>query len=410
MFLKQRLPHWLFFILLNCSVITLFTGQAMTIAAEDCSTFSCNSEKQTEQEYQQCNNDKKSCLEDKISEVKTQKITLQSTVNLINGQINLQELKITQINTEINKIEKEITQLTERISGLNFSLDRLTTLLVERIRAQHKTRVINPMILMIKSNSLESFATNYKYVSLASKQTAQAMQRAEAQKITYDEQKSLKEVKQNEVQAKQQILQQEQSQLTKQRQEQQFLLTQTKNDEVKYQAELARTMAELQAIQSIIAGKGQVSKIGDVKAGDKIANIIVGASPCSNGTHLHLEVVQNGINRDPASFLKSISANWNNSPDGEFSFNGDWDWPLNDPAKINQGYGMTWYARVQRAYGGSPHTGIDIASKSKDYTVKAVKDGVAYQGSINCGGRPLKYVKVDHKDSDIDTFYLHVNY
>ena len=71
---------------------------------------------------------------------------------------------------------------------------------------------------------------------------------------------------------------------------------------------------------------------------------------------------------------------------------------------------MTYYARVRRAYGGNPQTGIDMASKSLDLTVKAVQDGEAYRGSIRCGGGSLKYVKVDHKDSEIDTFYLHDNY
>jgi hypothetical protein len=162
-----------------------------------------------------------------------------------------------------------------------------------------------------------------QYVNLASQQTAMAMQRAELQKMVYDQEKELKEKKQEEVVGKRQELQSEQNTLTTQRGEQQFLLVETKNNEAKYQAELAKTLAELSAIQSIIAGKGNESDVGEVKAGDKIASIISGSSPCSNGTHLHLEVVADGMNRDPAAYLKPISINWSNDPDTEFGFGGE---------------------------------------------------------------------------------------
>lgn len=47
-------------------------------------------------------------------------------------------------------------------------------------------------------------------------------------------------------------------------------------------------------------------------------------------------------------------------------------------------------------------------SKDGDLTVKAVKDGTLYTGAIGCGGKSLYYVKVEHKDSDLSTYYLHV--
>ena len=71
---------------------------------------------------------------------------------------------------------------------------------------------------------------------------------------------------------------------------------------------------------------------------------------------------------------------------------------------------MTWYARVRRAYGGAPHTGIDMVSKDGNLTVKTVKDGVAFRGSIKCGNGQLRYVKVEQKEDGLSTYYLHVNY
>ena len=80
---------------------------------------------------------------------------------------------------------------------------------------------------------------------------------------------------------------------------------------------------------------------------------------------------------------------------------------MNDPIRITQGYGMTYYASVLKYYGGSPHTGLDMVND--DYGVKAVRPGTLYQGAIGCGGGTLRYVRVK-QDDGYDTYYLHVNY
>ena len=380
------------------------------VFAQECEQINCEDKKNNESDYMKCISEKKSCLEKKISEVQSQKITLTNTIGILNSKIAVQLLQINQIQAEINKLEREIDDLSERINGLNVSLDRMSSMLVERVQQQYKQSRISPFTLLVESNSFDEFHTRMEYLSQTSKQTASGMQRAEIQRLLYDQQKELKEKKQTEVEVKRISLQKEQNTLNTQKGEQQFLLKETQNNEQKYQAELAKTLAELNAIQSIIAGKGAESKVGEVKQGDKIASVISGASTCSNGTHLHLEVVKSGVNYDPAGFLKPISITWNNQPDTSFGFGGDWEWPLNDAARITQGYGMTYYARVRRAYGGQPHTGIDMVSKAGDLTVRAVRDGVAYRGSIKCGSGQLRYVKVDHKEGGYSTYYLHVNY
>lgn len=379
------------------------------ILAQDCASISCSKDASTE-EYLACNKNKQACWEGKIQEAQTAKITLNNTISILNGQISVQELQIDQTQTEITFLENQITELTDRISGLDVSLDKLSQILVERVGEQYKRLHTNPLLVLITRRELNTALSEYKYLQLAKEQTADAMSRAEVQRNNYDEQKTLKEQTQTALEQKRTQLQGQQNQLTTQRSEQQFLLTETRNNEARYQSELAKTLGELEAIQSIIAGKGSETAAGSVAEGETIASVIIGASACSTGTHLHFEVVKDGVHRDPAGYLKSISAIWNNSPDGSFGFSGGWDWPLNDPAKINQGYGMTYYARVRRAYGGAPHTGIDMFSKNGSSAVKAVKAGNLYRGSIKCGGGLLRYVRVQHNDDGVSTYYLHVNY
>jgi peptidoglycan hydrolase CwlO-like protein len=387
-------------------------NQATIVGADDCVSIVCSSANMSEDQYLDCNKKKQECLEKKIDETQEQAVTLTNTINLLNGQISLQQLQVDLTLAEISKLEKQVVELSERIKGLGYSLDRLSTVLIERVQAQYKQSRVSPNLQLLGAESLTGVISKLRYLSLAQQQTADIMARTETQRLEYDEQKQLKEQTQEELELKKLSLINLQASLKSQKSDQQFLLGETKNNEAKYQAELAKTLAELEAIQSIIAGRGAETKIRKVDQGDKIASIIAGPSACSTGAHLHFEVARSGTHRDPAGYLKPVDIAWNNSPDGTFSFTGSWEWPVNNAARITQGYGMTYYARVKRFYGGSPHTGIDILSKTTtDYTVKAVQDGTLYRGSIPCGGGLLRYVKVEHeKDSSIATYYLHINY
>jgi len=166
---------------------------------------------------------------------------------------------------------------------------------------------------------------------------------------------------------------------------------------------LAQAQAELVAIQGIIAGLGKEVKVGNVGEGERVASIIQGSSPCSTGTHLHFEVAQNGAGRDPFGLLRSTNLSWDNADPAQ-NGSGSWNWPLNDPIKITQGYGHTSYSS---RYTGNVHTGVDMVSDNA--TVKAAKPGELYQGSMKCGSGNLIYVHVKQNEG-YDTYYLHVNY
>ncbi len=367
----------------------------------------------TGQDESTCNAAKLSCLEGKVNQKKQAANTLSNTISIINGQIVVQELQIKQTQLEINKLNDDIQQLSVRIAGLNLSLNQETEVLIQRVQANYKSSRTNALDSVLFSSSLNDFFRRLKYLQVAQQHTTEILKAAESQRITFDQEKTLKQQKQAEVDQKKQKLLVQENELNKQKTDQQVLLQQTRNDESRYQAELEKTLAEQQALQSIIAGNGAEQRVGDVNQGDVIASIIPGPSPCSNGAHLHFEVAQNGAVFNPAGYLKPIDGIiWNNEPDDPFGFSGNWNWPINDAARINQGFGMTFYARVRRAYGGAPHTGIDMISKTPgDHTVKAVKSGTLFRGSIRCGAGQLRYVRVEHKDGGgLSSYYLHVNY
>jgi peptidoglycan hydrolase CwlO-like protein len=385
------------FILLCLIIITIFlTKHSFTLAEDSCGqNMECWSQKIDE-------------YTNKIQDLQGQQKTLASTISLLNSKINLTLVQISKTEQEITDLEDEIAKLSLKIGELEKSLTEISKVLTSRIGATYESSYIKPAYLLFSSDTFSSLLTSLKYLQVAQAHDKNLLFNMEKQKELFDEQKSLKEQKQKELEDLRKTLEDQKITLAKNKADKQALLEVTKNDEKKYQDMLAAARAELEAIQSIIAGKGQETEVGEVTKNQRIASIISGPSPCSSGTHLHFEVDKNGAHQDPTGWLKNIPVSWDNSPDGQFSFSGSWDWPIDEPVRVTQGYGMTYWARIGW-YGGGPHTGIDIDSETSN-TVKAVQDGTLYRGSIACGGGTLRYVHVKHKDDGLDTYYLHVNY
>lgn len=257
--------------------------------------------------------------------------------------------------------------------------------------------------MLVTSPDLSSAFSSYQYLKRIEDADRNLLVRLQDAQISYEEQKKDQEDLQKQ-------LEDQKKTLDSQKTAKNALLVQTKNDEKKYQSLLSSARAEFEAIQAIVAGKGQESAAGHVNGGQKIASIIQGPSCNSTGAHLHFIVAQNGNTLNPFSFLKS-GISYNNDSGGDpFNPSGSWDWPIDAPIDFNQGYGATWcvrYGTCGRVY--SFHNGIDIQSPNS--TVKAVKAGNLFRGSYTgSGGCRLRYVRVDHDDSSYDTLYLHINY
>lgn len=345
-------------------------------------------------------------LQNKVVSEQSEQKTLQSAIASLDNSIKLKELQIAKTALEINQLESDISNLASSINELEGVLGVLTPELIKSIQMQYKSGKVSPLASLLSSSSFSDLVRIQRYNSTVSSHIQELLVQVEQSRQMSEQQKKSKEVKQKEISALQTTLKNQQQSLKIQQQDKQKLIDVSKNDEKEYKQQLERALAEYAAIQSVIASKNSDIKVKDVKAGDAIASIIPGASVCSTGGHVHFETVKNGIRVDPSQYLKSEPVTWY---DEQFSFSGSLEWPVSDPAKIYQGYGMTSFAR-SGFYGGQPHTGIDMISKSSgNLIVKAVKDGALYRGSVRCRGGNLQYVRVDHGEG-LSTYYLHVSY
>ena len=335
-------------------------------------------------------------LEVKISELQTQEKTLSSQIVFMDSQIKLTTLRIAQT-------EEEITTLTAKISRLEVSLDFLASVLGKRIAATYKRGEIDPVAIFLSSKGFSDFVRRYKYLKVIQLHDRRLLLTMEETRTNYDDQKT-------EIEKLKSKLESQQKLLDKQKKEKEYLLAATRSDEKRFREMLSNARAEQAALERILAGYGEVAPVGPVKTGETIGSYISGASACSTGTHLHFEVVKDGVQQNPTSYLKNISLMFEDNV-VNFSPSGSWDWPIFEPVRITQEYGQTFWSRLGW-YRGGPHTGIDMVSGTLDNpgprTARAVKDGTLNRGSIACGGGTLRYARVDQADG-IQTYYLHLN-
>jgi peptidoglycan hydrolase CwlO-like protein len=354
---------------------------------------------------------RRACLERQIAEYEQQVKTLQAKATTLNNQIAQFNAQIRLTELKIAQTEEQASLLAGRMTQLADSLSKLSNAFESRVVETYKlSRVGDTPFSLFLSGRVNQALSTYHYLKQIQQADHGLIGRLAKANETYKQQKQ-------ELEKLQKDLAVQKSNLDQQRKAKNQLLSVTQNDEKKYQQLLASSRAEYEAIQAIIAGKGSETEVGKVSEGQKIASIIQGASCNSSAAHLHFIVAKGKIAENPFGYLKpgidaqNCSGPGECSPGDPFNPTGSWNWPIAPTIKYSQGFGRTWAVAntwVGRVY--SQHNGIDINSTTSP-DVKAVKAGVLYQGSYTGGGGcRLRYVRVHHDGSDIDTFYLHINY
>lgn len=356
-------------------------------------------------------------LSRKLSETRSKKASLTNQITYMDTQIRITQLEIQRSTTRIEEMKVEIEKLANKIVTLEGSLDNISEVFIDRVVAAYKTGRVPAILLMATSDGTSDLVSRATYLKRIQEHDKKLMYEVQATKTDFQDQKVLIEEKKTELDQLKVHLEAQTVELDVQKKDKEVLLEVTKNDEQNYQKLLASAQAELEAIQAIVAGKGAETEVGHVNEGERVASIIQGPSCNSSGAHLHFIVRKNdGAVQNPFSFLTGIdhencSGSSCGSSDGD-SFNpgGDWRWPLEPKVKFSQGYGSTWAVHHYSWLPYNFHNGIDINSTSSS-TAYAVKNGTLYRGSYTgIAGCALRYVRVDHDDSDYDTLYLHVNY
>lgn len=334
------------------------------------------------------------CYQNELDRLSNQAKTLSNQIAQFDAQITITTIKIAQT-------EEKIELLGGRIDQIEGSLNSLTKAFASRAVETYKmSRFGNEFLLLVLAPDLNHAVSRFHYLQKIQEEDRSLLQKLQTAQTLYIGEKKSQETLQKD-------LERDKATLTSQKREKANLLAITRNNEKRYQDLLAAAQAEL----AVTLGLGKETFMRNVSEGETIGRIIPSASGCSSGEHLHFEVHQGDSVVDPNNYLRPISFTYDYNPDqysyyGTISPHGSWNWPINEPVQINQGFGAHGFATT--FYSGGVHNGIDMDSLSNS-VVKAVKAGKLYGGSYQCGGRypgTLLYAKLDHGDG-ITTWYLH---
>lgn len=344
----------------------------------------------------------KNC-KDKIDESQAQQKTLSATIAYLNSQINLTQAEIAKTESELEELAIEIADLSTKIESLDYSLDDLTKLFINRVQQSYKQRTSDTFFSLVNSNGFADFFRKLEYLKRVRDHDREVLIALEKSRLDYDNQKTEKEEKQEEVERLQSQLEGQKTSLSQQKAAKDQLLQQTKNDEARYQQLLSQALAEKAAIeQALVSGV----EVGPVSQGDPIGLVGNSGYPgCSTGKHLHFEIRKSGSWVDPGQYLESHSVYDEDAGSNVSIGSGSWPWPIQDPIRLTQRFGQTPYS-WRYTYSGGIHTGYDMVPDSSD-VIRAPADGVLYESSQYCGSSIINIVYIDH-GNDLISLYLHV--
>ncbi len=354
-------------------------------------------------------------LEKKLANALSKEKSLQNEIDSLDDQISLIQLKIRQSESDIKKKEGElkdisgdITEVSGKIGNLKDKVSYQYLLFGQRMRSRYKTGSVTPFDYIFSDN-INNMVQKIKFIESVETEDNKVIERLKETKQNYEWQKTTLEDKKTKaenlkakIEADKIKLLDYRSDLDDDKAKKNALLQQTQGDEARYQDQLNKAKAELEAIEGAVSATN-FSSGSKVEKGEVIATMgNSGAPTCSTGAHLHFEVRKNGKIVNSESYLKSTRLYVDDFSSGYKTIgSGKWSWPMKSP-EVTQRYGRTpWSWR----YAGNSHTGVDMVASNT--SIYAPEDGKFTRGKISCYGNPMNYAAIDHGDGVV-SYYFHI--
>lgn len=339
---------------------------------------------------------KQADLNKKISDSKNQEKTLASQIQAAEDEIALTELKIDETENRIAQLAIDVSNTSVKIDQTAEDIDQRTEITNQRIRTLYATGEVQPLQLILQTQSFQDYFLMKKYAEAIHDQDIRLITSLKELKETYEEEKTNLTNQKNEAENLKNQLTQQISDLDNQKRQKGVLLEVTKNNEANYQRFLAQAKLDQQNIQNALFNLG--TRLGPVKRGEIIA--FQGNTGCSTGTHTHFGYLIGGKPVNPQTYINN----------GTLLAPID---PFNPSTQTTQAFGAN---AIPGLYGPGGHPAIDIQGVPKpgwNTPIRAAKDGIAYAGSDNgCpnilpGTGKAKGIIIDHGDGT-KTIYWHI--
>jgi peptidoglycan hydrolase CwlO-like protein len=200
-------------------------------------------------------NDKIRELEGKISDVKKQETSLTSQISVMDNQIQLTQYRITLVQEQINEATLDIDTAAKRIKNLENSLQDVSEVLLNRIKATYQAGETDPMRVLLASTNLQDFLSRESYLKLVQEHDKELLYNTQQAKIDYANQKSLLESKKKKIVSLSAQLEGYNKELDSEKDAKENLLQTAKSDERNYKDQLAAARRQVASFKSFATSR-----------------------------------------------------------------------------------------------------------------------------------------------------------
>lgn len=192
----------------------------------------------------------------KLKSLSGQKATLAQALGVLTTQINLTQAKIAEQTTQLGKLEIEINDLSGKIQSIDYSLTDLTKLFVARVKSSYMSASNNPLAMLLHVSGITEFTKGFRYLEKVRDNDQKILLSLEKSRLDLDQQRTMKEKKQAEVEAVKKNLDREKAALATQVAAKNKLLADTKNDEARFQSLRQEAQNRVAQLANYSASKG----------------------------------------------------------------------------------------------------------------------------------------------------------
>jgi len=195
-------------------------------------------------------------LEGKISDLHSQADSLNSQIEVMDSQMKLTEYRMNATQQQITDLALDIDSATKRMKSLESSLDDVTKVLINRIVATYQTGGVNPMHILLASDSVSDFFARSNYLKIVQEHDKRLIYDTQQAKNDYANQKTIFENKKKKVEALKTQLEEYSKQLEEEKKSKEKLLAETQGNEKVYQKLLADARAQIAGFKSFARSQG----------------------------------------------------------------------------------------------------------------------------------------------------------